>query len=204
MPGLIYVVGPSGAGKDSVLEWLRQRIPASQGVHFAQRCINRPVQAVSQPHESGTTHGSQGAHEAREAHEAVDTAGFLALLQQQAFAMHWTANCHHYGIRHAQLQGPPGTRWVLVNGSRGHLPQALHFHPDLHVLHITAPAHILAQRLQARGRESAAQIEARLQRAQAFTPSGALHHFEVSNDATLEDTGQRLLAALLTLPHWQV
>jgi ribose 1,5-bisphosphokinase len=203
MPHLIYVVGPSGAGKDSVLAWLRQRIPASQGVHFAQRCIDRPVQAGSQPpsHESVT---APGFHGSREAHEAVDTVGFLALLQQQAFAMHWTANGHHYGIRHAQLQGPPGTRWVLVNGSRGHLPQALHTHPALHVLHITASAHILAQRLHARGRESAAQIEARLQRAQAFTPSGALHHLEVRNDGTLEDTGERLLAALLTLPQWQV
>lgn len=82
MPHLIYVVGPSGAGKDSVLAWLRQRIPASQGVHFAQRCIDRPVQAGSQPpHESVTAPGFHGSHEAHEAHEAVDTAGFLALLQ---------------------------------------------------------------------------------------------------------------------------
>lgn len=213
MHHLIYVVGPSGAGKDSVLAWLRQQLSAAQRVHFAQRCIDRPVTVGSEPPELTEPKGALGpsgasnlsaASSSQELHEAVNTAAFRDLLQQRAFAMHWTANGHHYGIRHAQLQGPPGTRWVLVNGSRAHLPQALQDYPKLHVLHITAPAHILAQRLQARGRESAAHIQARLQRAAAFELSAAHHHLEVSNDGTLEATGQRVLAALSTLPHWTV
>lgn len=213
MPHLIYVVGPSGAGKDSVLAWLRRQLPTSQGVHFSQRCIDRPVPFGSEPPMQKEPKGAMGpsgasslsvASSSQELHEAVDTTVFLDLLQQQAFGMHWTANGHHYGIRHGQLQGPPGTRWVLVNGSRAHLPQALRDYPKLHVLHITAPAHILAQRLQARGRESAAHIQARLQRAAAFELPDAHHHLEVSNDGTLEATGQRVLAALSTLQHWAV
>jgi ribose 1,5-bisphosphokinase PhnN len=39
---LIYVVGPSGAGKDSVLSWLRQHTPLAAPVHWARRTIDRP------------------------------------------------------------------------------------------------------------------------------------------------------------------
>ena len=40
---LVYVAGPSGAGKDSVIEFARQHLPPGAKVRFAQRTITRPA-----------------------------------------------------------------------------------------------------------------------------------------------------------------
>ena len=183
---LVYCMGHSGAGKDSLLDWLRQHLPASGGVHWAQRTISRAAQAGG------------------EAHESVDEDRFLQLCDAQAFALHWEANGLHYGVRHAQLEPLGRGEWVLVNGSRAYLPQALQKFPELVAVHITASPDVLRQRLQARGRESAEQIEARVQRAAAFQPPPHAAAVQVHNDTTLDDAGRALLQALQQLPGWPV
>lgn len=181
---LVYVIGPSGAGKDSLLAWLRARLDPALPVHWARRTISRPVQAGG------------------EVHESIDAAVFHQLREQQAFALHWEANRLHYGVRHAEL-APIGTgSWVMVNGSRAYLPQAQARYPGLTVLHITARADILRQRLLARGRETAAMVETRVQRAAAYrmgAPAGVL---ELENNSTLDAAGERLLRLLQQLDGW--
>lgn len=173
---LIYVVGPSGAGKDSVLDWLRRHLRAEAPVHWAQRTITRPADAGS------------------ELHESVDHAGFDHLSGESAFAMAWAANGLRYGIRRTEIAPIGRGIWVFVNGSRAHLAQALRSYPGLTVVHITASSETIHRRLVARGRESAAEVQARLARAPGFAlPAGAI---EVSNDAGLDDAGRALLRAL--------
>ncbi len=92
---LIYVMGPSGAGKDSVLDWLRANLPPEMQVHWAQRTITRPASAGG------------------EAHEATDVQGFEQLHHQGAFALAWQANGLHYGIRHTELARLQQGHWVL-------------------------------------------------------------------------------------------
>ena len=58
------------------------------------------------------------------------------------------------------------------------------------------------QRLLARGRETPDEVEARVQRAQAFEPPRGLAHIEIHNDSTLEKAGQQLLATLQQAPGW--
>lgn len=181
---LVYCMGPSGAGKDSLLDWLRRHLPAPQTLHWARRTINRTAVAGG------------------EAHESVDTAAFQQLRARQAFALHWEANGLHYGVRHAELAPLSQRRWVLVNGSRAYLPQALQNHPDLVAVHITASPDVLRQRLAARGRESAAQIEARVRRAADYQPPPHAAAVEVRNDRALEDAGRVLMTALQQLPGW--
>ncbi len=53
---LFYVIGPSGAGKDSVLQGLRQAWPEAAAAHWSRRTITRPVQAGGKHHE--TVHAS--------------------------------------------------------------------------------------------------------------------------------------------------
>ncbi len=179
---LIYVMGPSGAGKDSVLDWLRQHLPSDMPVHWAQRTITRPASAGG------------------EAHEAIDTPHFVDLLKQDQFALAWQANGLHYGVRHAELEPLQQGQWVLVNGSRGHLPQALQSHPGLQVVHITADASTLTQRLTQRQRETPEEIQHRVERASAFVvPLGAI---EILNNGTLDQAGQALLRALQGLDTW--
>ena len=83
-----------------------------------------------------------------------------------------------------------------------HLPQALATFERLLPVHITASPAVLRERLLARGRETPDEVEARVQRAQAFEPPRGLAHIEIHNDSTLEKAGQQLLATLQQAPGW--
>jgi ribose 1,5-bisphosphokinase len=178
---LIYIVGPSGAGKDSLLAWVREHLPASAPLHWARRAITRPADAGG------------------EAHECLDTEGFENVVQAQGFAMHWQANGLRYGIRReelAHLTHAVQGQWVLLNGSRAYLPEAARLYPGMTVIHITADAKVLRQRLAKRGRESAQEIERRIERAVALqVPEGSALH-EVRNNDQLEAAGRQLMTLI--------
>lgn len=185
---LIYVVGPSGAGKDSLLSWLRQQTPVSAPVHWARRTINRPNSEDPRS----------------EQHEAVDDAVFEGLLASDQFAMHWQANSHRYGIRNSELSLLKNHNYsVFVNGSRAHLPQAALAFPQLTVLHITADLSVLRERLRLRARESDAAIEARLHRTVDLDLPTGCHLVEIENNTSLEVSGRQLLLHLNSLKLWQ-
>ncbi len=181
---LIYTLGPSGAGKDSLMAWLQQHVPPRAPVHWARRTISRAVQPGGEQHES------------------VDAATFERLHAQHAFALAWQANGLHYGVRHAELAPLLAGAWVLVNGSRAYLPHAVHKYPGLTVLHITASPATLRQRLHARGRETPDMVEHRVRRTTALPPMAHDHVIEIHNDGTLEEAGTRLLQALREMPGW--
>jgi ribose 1,5-bisphosphokinase len=181
---LIYVVGPSGAGKDSILDWLRHRLAPAAPIAFARRTIDRPVQPAGEQHES------------------VDATSFESLLQTNAFAMHWRANGRLYGVRHGELEPLQQAQWLFVNGSRTHLEQALREFNGMRVLHITASTDILRARLLSRQRESPALIEARVQRAVSFAIEPDGRTIELRNDTSLDAAGADLMKALAKLPGW--
>ena len=172
--GLIYVIGPSGAGKDSLLNSLRQDVAEMVGtttappLYFAKRTITR-------------SHD-----QSNEDHEAVDTANFESLINREAFAMYWFVNGLHYGIRHQELAPMSESTWVMVNGSRAYLEEAKRRFPGLTVLYITAPIEVLRARLLSRGRENEQAIEARLSRSQdvALKPQDLC----LSNGGSLADS----------------
>lgn len=178
---LVYVVGPSGAGKDSVLNWVRQQLRPHPSIHWARRTITRPARAGD------------------EVHEAVDEAQFLALRERGAFALNWQANGLHYGVRASELAPIEQGHWVFLNGSRGHLDTTRGRFPGTTVVHVSASPDTLRQRLLARGRESAAEVEARIERLQTFPLNDARL---VLNDGELALAGQQLLQHLQTLPGW--
>ncbi len=109
---LIYLIGPSGAGKDSLLEAAREALAARQ-VRIARRVITRSAEAVG------------------EAAHAVTLAEFERLEAEQAFALAWRANGLAYGIPARIDAWLANGEHVLVNGSRGHLPEARRRYPDL-------------------------------------------------------------------------
>ena len=179
---LVYCMGPSG--KDSLLGWLRTHLPQPCPVHWAQRTISR----------AATSGGV--------AHDSVSRQALAALRSEHAFALHWQANGLGYGVRHAQLAPLAQGHWVLLNGSRANLPEALARFPHLVAVHITASPQVLRERLLSRGRETREEVEARVQRALAYTPPPGAARLEVHNDGALDDAGQRLLNALENLPGW--
>lgn len=169
---LVYVMGPSGAGKDSVLGWLRERLPPGLPLHWARRTITRPARAGGEPHES------------------VDEAGFNALSSAGQFALDWQANRLRYGVRRQELEPLRRGHWVLVNGSRAYLEQGRARFPAMTVVHISASADQLRLRMLARGREDAQQIAERIARATAFDLPEGIH--QIRNDGPLDEAGRAL------------
>lgn len=173
---LVYVMGPSGAGKDSVLNGLRMSGSLLVPVYWARRTITRAAQADG------------------EQNEAVDAATFAQLLDAEVFAMHWQANGLSYGVRHSELEPLALGHWVFVNGSRAYLPQLLQAWPQATVVHIGASPQVLAQRLVKRGRESNEAIHERLSRDIALNLPA--HSICIDNNGQLADAVTALRQAL--------
>ncbi len=100
-PRIFAVVGPSGAGKDTLIAGALARRP---DLRLVRRVITRPAAAGG------------------EDFDGVTEAEFTARLKRGDFALHWQAHGLRYGIPADQVTGP-GT--VVFNGSRAALPAAL-------------------------------------------------------------------------------
>ncbi|OAN70201.1 phosphonate metabolism protein/1,5-bisphosphokinase (PRPP-forming) PhnN [Rhodobacteraceae bacterium EhC02] len=174
-PGLlIAVVGPSGAGKDTLLAGALARRP---GLVLVRRVITRPEEAGGEPF------------------EGVSLVEFEARKARGAFALHWVAHGMSYGIPagiHAQIAAG---QTVLFNGSRAMLPRARALFPDLSVILIAADRAALRSRLAARGRETGDDLDRRLARADFAMPED-MPHALVDNSGTIEEGVQALVAVL--------
>jgi ribose 1,5-bisphosphokinase len=178
---LIYVMGPSGVGKDSLLNWLRAHVrslPTPPALHFARRTVTRSLD------------------NSNEDHEAVGFDAFAQLQQAGAFALHWQAHGLHYGVRHEEITGRRG--WVMVNGSRAYAARARVLFPGMTALHVSAPEAVVRARLAARQRETAAEVEARIQRSQSAGVAAAPGDLHIVNADALEATARMLCELLQT------
>ena len=155
MPGtLILVVGPSGAGKDTLINGARDLLAQDQGFAFIRRCITRPA-------------GAGG-----EDHEALHERDFAARRISGEFALSWHANGFGYGLPRAAIDAALSRgACAIANASRGATDEARQVFSRIRVVLVTASPAILARRLAGRGRESVAEIEARLARGGAFDAS---------------------------------
>ena len=172
---LFLVVGPSGAGKDTLLEVARRELAGDARYRFVRRDITRPREAGG------------------EEHNAVDVETFAHRCEAGAYALHWNAHGLGYGVPADIAADLEAGRVVVANVSRSVIGQAAQRFP-VRVLEITAPPELLAQRLGSRGRESTADIAARLARNVALPPSVKV--VTVVNDGTPEQGAARVLAEL--------
>lgn len=172
---VIAVVGPSGVGKDSVMQALSDR---SAGFHRARRVITRPE-------------GKEG-----EDFDRVSDTEFHQMVARDAFALHWSAHGLFYGVPRAIEGQRQQADAVLVNLSRSVLLQAQEVFGDLIVISLTADPEVLAQRLAARGRESATEQTRRLARAKVPFPEGLKRVIEIDNSGPLEVTVDAILDQL--------
>ncbi|MHC8342998.1 phosphonate metabolism protein/1,5-bisphosphokinase (PRPP-forming) PhnN [Pseudomonas sp. RT6P73] len=178
---LIYLIGPSGSGKDSLLDAARTRL-AERGCRIVRRVITRSAEAVG------------------EAAQGVSLDEFATLEAQGGFALCWRANGLAYGIPREIDDWLAAGHDVLVNGSRGHLAQTRQRYPNVLVLLLTVDQAALHQRLLARGRESVTEIAGRLARNARFSERVLAEHDPalsvINNSGPLEHTVEHLLACI--------
>ncbi|MGH1477666.1 MAG: phosphonate metabolism protein/1,5-bisphosphokinase (PRPP-forming) PhnN [Geminicoccales bacterium] len=177
-PGVLFlIVGPSGVGKDSLIDGARQFLQHDISFWFPTRFITRPADAGG------------------ETHQAVTPEAFDRLQNSGAFMLSWHAHGHGYGIPIAVKEALARGRSVIVNVSRQMIDEARRLWSPVRVMLITAPRDILRDRLVKRGRETIDDIEKRLDRVDAYHVDGSDVR-EVVNAHRLERAIDRFVAML--------
>ena len=174
---LFLIVGPSGVGKDTLIEGAKAELATDSNLYFPKRFITRPQDAGG------------------EDHIAIDPTEFERKRERGEFALFWTAHGLSYGVPadiNTRLQQ---SQHVVVNVSRAILDHARQHYSPVVVVSITAPSEVIERRLLARGRETAPEIADRLARAAAYDVTGQ-DVVRLSNDASL-DTGVSKLVEIL-------
>ena len=178
---LVYLIGPSGSGKDSLLSAAAGPL-AAMGARIATRVITRPTGSIGEEQAIG-----------------LGIEAFRERSERGEFALCWHANQLSYAIPREIDDWLAEGRTVLVNGSRGHLQEARRRYPTLLPILLHVEEAVLRQRLLHRGRENPQQVEARLQRSRQMQSELAaepdLHLLD--NSGALEASVSRLLALIV-------
>ncbi|MFS8116423.1 phosphonate metabolism protein/1,5-bisphosphokinase (PRPP-forming) PhnN [Rhizobium jaguaris] len=174
---MAVVVGPSGAGKDTLMNLAARHFAGLPDVHFVRRVITREGDAGN------------------EDHKAVPDADFDAMQHAGAFAVSWEAHGLKYGIPAAVSDELARGHLVVANGSRSALHHFQTAFPRLKVINITARREVLAERLMARGRESREDVLKRLERS-SLTVQGSYDVTDIDNSGTLEEAERAIISVL--------
>ncbi|MCL1824925.1 MAG: phosphonate metabolism protein/1,5-bisphosphokinase (PRPP-forming) PhnN [Betaproteobacteria bacterium] len=192
---LVYVMGSSGSGKDSLIAYSRNRMNANyemtwdasesvrrglRPVLFVRRYITRPIAAGGERHYSLTRED------------------FQLRKSRDEFSLSWKSHGLYYGIGSEMDYSLAKGAVVVVNGSRGCLPEAVKKYPELLPVLISARPDVLRERLEKRGRESPADINERLAGSAMNVPDipGLIR---LDNSNALEDAGEFFLDLLIHL-----
>lgn len=145
-PGrLVLVVGPSGAGKDTLLRLAQTACIDDPDIVFPRRVVTR-------------------ASSADEDNIAMSHDDFLRARAHGDFAVHWEAHGHSYALPLEINDDIRAGRAVVANVSRTVIGALRKAYANVVVVAITAPPEVLAQRLAARARHSDGSIADRLAR----------------------------------------
>ncbi|MEL4069136.1 phosphonate metabolism protein/1,5-bisphosphokinase (PRPP-forming) PhnN [Ochrobactrum sp. GPK 3] len=146
----VAVVGPSGAGKDTIMDGARMALAGDARFHFVRRIVTRPQMPGTEDHDS------------------MDEAAFAKAAGEGAFALHWRAHGLDYGLPKSLDTLIDGGTVVIANLSRRVLDDMRKLYPSRSVVVISARPEVLAERLASRGRESRDEIALRLSREVSF------------------------------------
>lgn len=174
---MIVIVGPSGVGKDSLINHAAAGFAGHPRFAVVRRVVTRPSDNAS------------------EVHDTMTPAAFAAARAAGRFAVSWSAHGLDYGIPDAHRAFIAAGGVALCNGSRRALDAFSDAFVHLTVVNVTARTDILKARLAGRGRESDAEISARLARA-SMAVRGDYDVRTIDNSSTLALAGNRLIAII--------
>jgi ribose 1,5-bisphosphokinase len=174
----IIVVGPSGAGKDTLIGIVKAGLVGRANVAFPKRIVTR-------------------ASDASEDTVAVSHADYHSALARGELALNWLAHGHGYGYPLAIDDDIARGRTLVLNLSRLVVPTARARYQLAHVVLIDAAPELRRARLLSRQREGAADVDARLARETVFTPGDA--DSVINNDGDPAEAA-RALEAIISQP----
>ncbi len=172
---LVLIVGPSGAGKDTLLGAAAPLLAEDPRFRFVRRVVTRAVEPDGEQHEPATE------------------AEFTARRDAGGFALWWRAHGLLYGIPAAAVADVAAGLVVVANVSRAVVGEAASRFPA-RVVEVTAPPDVLARRLAARGRLDAVDMARRL--ARGIDLPLPVERETVINDGTVAQGARRLMLAL--------
>jgi ribose 1,5-bisphosphokinase len=172
---LVLVVGPSGAGKDTLIGAAKAALAGDSRFVFPRRVVTRESIATIEDHDSVT--GDE----------------FALQKRNGAYALSWEAHGLSYGLPASLVENLAAGRVVVANGSRAMIAAAEAKFAGTRVVLIEAAPGVRAARLAGRGRESAAEIAERLAREVPNIPAGAVR---IDNSGPLAEGSSRFIAAL--------
>lgn len=178
---LVLVVGPSGVGKDSILDGAKARLAGDPRFVFARRLITRPANAGG------------------EVHIALTPDQFAQRRAGGGMMLSWHAHDLDYGLPSSLNAALRQGRTVIANVSRTVIDEARRRFPPVRVVAITASDPVLAARLRRRGRENESEIAERLASAHRDRPSGP-DVVTLRNDEALEAAVAAFVALLPAAP----
>jgi ribose 1,5-bisphosphokinase len=175
-PGrLVLVVGPSGAGKDTLLRLAHTACIEDSGIVFPRRIVTR-------------------ASSADEDNIAVSPDEFRRARDHGDFAVSWEAHGHGYGLPRQIDEDIREGRAVVVNVSRTVIAALRNAYANVVVVAITAPPDVLAQRLAARARVSDGNVAERLTR--SVDDSAAQADVTILNTGSADYHGRQLVRVI--------
>jgi ribose 1,5-bisphosphokinase len=175
-PGrLVLVVGPSGAGKDTLLALARAACADRRGIVFPRRVVTREASSS-------------------EDNAQVSLEDFRQALARGDFAVHWEAHGHCYALPRAINDDIHAGRTVVANVSRTVMEAMRRAYADVTAVEVTAPSDVLAGRLAARARSSDGQLADRLRR--VVDSVGAVPDIIINNIGSAEHHARELVGII--------
>ena len=161
----VCIVGPSGAGKDTLIRLARAKLGDDQSFFFPRRLVTRPLSPF-------------------EDHGILSPEQFEAGVRDGLFALHWRAHGLGYAIERTILPAIALGKIVVCNVSRDAIAAAQQNFADVKIVCVTAPEAVIAARLTARGRDAPADFAERLSR-------NASYLAEIKADITIVNIGEQ-------------
>lgn len=182
-----YIMGPSGSGKDSVIEGICQ--------HFTDQ-VSRPPRYITRILNTADA----------EQHNVISPEIFNELLVKDCFSLSWQANGYHYAYDKQWINDVTENKIVLLNGSREYWPEAKDKFTELLIpIALTLDTEVQRSRLEGRARESQAEIEARIMRNEALTSDMQIDNiFQLNANQPLSDVVDDFVQLILRVREGEI
>ena len=173
----VAVAGPSGVGKDTIINLAREKLAVDPRFVFARRIITRTADMRS------------------EDHDTLAPEEFTAAAASGTFAMVWQAHGLNYALPASIDADIAAGRIIIANISRQTIDELAARYENFVLVVVSAHRDVIAERLKARGRETDAEIVARLERI-AVEDTVRYEAIRLENSGPKEQAGERFVSIL--------